>query len=139
MSISFAKAVRALLMGDPAVAASLPGGIHPARIPQEAALPAAAYESSSDPLTSITGVIAIRSASLSLHGIGTTVAQCEAMDVAIRALIEANPGQVTRQGTTLMGLRYSGNNIDAEDLSDGDDEPLRRLDVTISGLERSAV
>lgn len=138
MSISFAKAVRALLMGDPAVAASLPGGIHPARIPQEAALPAAAYESSSDPLTSITGVIAIRSASLSLHGIAATVAQCEAMDTAVRALIEANSGQVTRQGTTIMGLRYSGNSIDAEDLSDGDDEPLRRLDMTITGLERAA-
>ena len=138
MSIAFAKAVRSLLLGDPAVAAAMPGGIHPARIPQEAALPAAAYESSSDPLTSVTGVIAIRSASISLHGIASTVAQCEAMDVAIRALIEANAGQVTRHGTTIIGLRYSGSSIDAEDLADGDDEPLRRLEMTITGLERSA-
>ena len=138
MSIAFAKAVRFLLLGDPAVAAALPGGIHPARIPQEATLPAAAYESSSDPLTSVSGVIGIRSASLSLHGIASTVAQCEAIEAAIGALIQANSGQVTRHGTTIIGLRYSGNSIDAEDLSDGDDEPSRRLDMRITGLERSA-
>ena len=137
MSFSFGAAVRLLLLGDADLTAQLPGGIHPDSIPQEAAFPAMAYSVASEPFTSITGQSAIRFVTMEIKVVATTAAQLRAIDKAIDGVISTNSGRVTRAGVSVCALRYGGMNASIEDLGDGDDEPYRELEATITGVSDS--
>jgi hypothetical protein len=137
MSFSFGAAVRLLLLGDADLTAQLPGGIHPDSIPQEAAFPAMAYSVASEPFTSITGQSAIRFATMEIKVVAVTAAQLRAIDKAIDGVISTNSGRVTRAGVSVCALRYGGMNASIEDLGDGDDEPYRELEATITGVSDS--
>jgi hypothetical protein len=139
MSIPFARIVRSLLVADSAVQAALPGGIHPDQIPQEAELPAAAWQVSSEPfqsLSSASGLSRIGFATLTLTGIARTSTQSEAIDKAVRAVIEANRAQIIQGASEIHRLQYSGIQFDNEFLADGDDESYRRVQMTITGFCR---
>ena len=137
MSFSFGAAVRLLLLGDADLTAQLPGGIHPDSIPQEAAFPAMAYSVASEPFTSITGQSAIRFVTMEIKVVAVTAAQLRAIDKAIDGVISTNSGRVTRAGVSVCALRYGGMNASIEDLGDGDDEPFRELEATITGVSDS--
>ena len=137
MSFSFGAAVRLLLLGDADLTAQLPGGIHPDSIPQEAAFPAMAYSVTSEPFTSITGQSAIRFATMEIKVVAVTAAQLRAIDKAIDGVISTNSGRVTKAGVSVCALRYGGMNASIEDLGDGDDEPYRELEATITGVSDS--
>ena len=137
MSFSFGAAVRLLLLGDADLTAQLPGGIHPDSIPQEAAFPAMAYSVASEPFTSITGQSAIRFATMEIKVVAVTAAQLRAIDKALDSVIVGNPGRVTKAGVSICALRYGGMNASIEDLGDGDDEPYRELEATITGVSDS--
>ena len=137
MSFSFGAAVRLLLLGDADLTAQLPGGIHPDSIPQEAAFPAMAYSVASEPFTSITGQSAIRFVTMEIKVVAVTAAQLRAIDKALDSVIVGNPGRVTRAGVSVCALRYGGMNASIEDLGDGDDEPYRELEATITGVSDS--
>mgnify|MGYP000146250083 CR=1 FL=1 len=137
MSFSFGVAVRALLLGDPDLNLQLPGGIHPDSIPQEASFPAMAYSVASEPFTSITGQTAIRFATMEIKVVAETAAQLRAIDKALDGVISTNAGRVTRAGVTVCALRYAGVNASIEDVGDGDDEPYRELEGTITGVSDS--
>lgn len=139
MSIPFARIVRSLLVADPAVMNALPGGIHPDQIPQEADLPAAAWSVTSEPLQSLSSgstLSRIGFATLTLTGIARTASQTEAIDKAVRTVIEANRGQVSQGGSEVHRLQYSGIQFDNEFLADGDDESYRRITMTITGWSK---
>jgi len=137
MSFSFGVAVRALLLGDADLNLQLPGGIHPDSIPQEAVFPAMAYSVASEPFTSITGQTAIRFATMEIKVVAETAAQLRAIDKALDGVISTNAGRVTRAGVTVCALRYAGVNASIEDVGDGDDEPYRELEGTITGVSDS--
>ena len=137
MSFSFGAAVRLLLLGDADLTAQLPGGIHPDSIPQEAAFPAMAYSVASEPFTSITGQTSIRFVTMEIKVVATTAAQLRAIDKAIDGVISTNSGRVTKAGVSVCALRYGGMNASIEDLGDGDDEPYRELEATITGVSDS--
>ena len=137
MSFSFGAAVRLLLLGDADLTAQLPGGIHPDSIPQEAAFPAMAYSVASEPFTSITGQTSIRFVTMEIKVVATTAAQLRAIDKALDSVIVGNPGRVTKAGVSVCALRYGGMNASIEDLGDGDDEPYRELEATITGVSDS--
>ncbi len=137
MSFSFGVAVRALLLGDPDLNLQLPGGIHPDSIPQEASFPAMAYSVASEPFTSITGQSSIRFATMEIKVVAETAAQLRAIDKALDGVISTNAGRVTRAGVTVCALRYAGVNASIEDVGDGDDEPYRELEGTITGVSDS--
>jgi len=137
MSFSFGVAVRALLLGDPDLNLQLPGGIHPDSIPQEASFPAMAYSVASEPFTSITGQSSIRFATMEIKVVAETAAQLRAIDKALDGVISINAGRVTRAGVTVCALRYAGVNASIEDVGDGDDEPYRELEGTITGVSDS--
>jgi hypothetical protein len=139
MSIPFARIVRSLLVADSAVQAALPGGIHPDQIPQESELPAAAWQVSSEPfqsLSSASGLSRIGYATLTLTGIARTSTQSEAIDKAVRAVIEANRARIIQGASEIHRLQYSGIQFDNEFLADGDDESYRRVQMTITGFCR---
>lgn len=136
MSIAFARIVRSLLVSDPAVNNALPGGIHPDQIPQESDLPAMAWQVSSEPLQSLasgSGLSSISFATLTLTGIARTSTQTEAIDKAIRAVINGHRGQTVQGSGEVHRLQYSGIQFDNEFLADGDDESYRRIQMTITG------
>lgn len=135
MSIPFAKSVRALLLADSSVSAALPGGITPDKIPEGASLPAADYTVQSEPFTSISGPVpSLRSCSLELRVIAETVAQLETAQSAIETVIGDNPGRVAQAGQATVHSLALGQAVQsAEDFSDGSDEPLRILNLTITG------
>lgn len=136
MSIAFARIVRSLLVADPAVNNALPGGIHPDQIPQEATLPAAAWQVSSEPLQSLSSnsiLSRIGFATLTLTGIARTAAQSEQIDQSIRSVIESSRGQILQGSSEVHRLQYSGIQFDNEFLADGDDESYRRIQMTITG------
>jgi len=137
MSFSFGVAVRALLLGDPDLNLQLPGGIHPDSIPQEASFPAMAYSVASEPFTSITGQSSIRFATMEIKVVAETAAQLRAIDKALDGVISTNAGRVTKAGVTVCALRYAGVNASIEDVGDGDDEPYRELEGTITGVSDS--
>ena len=137
MSFSFGVAVRALLLGDADLNLQLPGGIHPDSIPQEAAFPAMAYSVASEPFTSITGQSSIRFATMEIKVVAETAAQLRAIDKALDGVISTNAGRVTRAGVTVCALRYAGVNASIEDVGDGDDDPYRELEGTITGVSDS--
>lgn len=136
MSIAFARIVRSLLVADAAINNALPGGIHPDQIPQEAELPAALWQVSSEPLQTLSSgsnLSRIGFATLTLTGIARTSAQSEAIDKAVRTVIEANRGQIVQGASEVHRLQYSGIQFDNEFLADGDDESYRRVQMTITG------
>jgi len=137
MSFSFGVAVRALLLGDPDLNLQLPGGIHPDSIPQEASFPAMAYSVASEPFTSLTGQSSIRFATMEIKVVAETAAQLRAIDKALDGVISTNAGRVTRAGVTVCALRYAGVNASIEDVGDGDDDPYRELEGTITGVSDS--
>ena len=137
MSFSFGAAVRLLLLGDADLTAHLPGGIHPDSIPQEATVPAMAYSVASEPFTSIAGQTSIRFVTMEIKVVAETAAQLRAIDKALDSVIVGNSGRVTRAGVSICALRYGGMNASIEDLGDGDDEPYRELEATITGVSDS--
>jgi hypothetical protein len=136
MSLAFARAFRAFLLGKPSVQNVLPGGIHPDMIPQEAQFPAAAYTVSSTPVASITGILPVRSADLVLHLRGNNPTQIEEASTAIQNAIAETPGHITEQNALIAGLRITSDSADVEVISDGDDEPYHTGELNISGWVR---
>ena len=136
MSLAFAKALRSLLLSDATVAASLPGGIHPDMIPQEAAFPAAAYTVTSTPISSITRTLPISTAEFVLHVRAITPTQVAAVASAVLGVINNQPNQTTAHETIIAGLRITGIQSDAEALNDGEDAPYQTGEINISGWVR---
>jgi hypothetical protein len=136
MSVSFAEAVRSLLINDAPTAAAIPGGVHPDQIPQSnSSWPAADYSNlTGEPFSSIAGPsYGVKDCSLTLRVVCVTMAQAKAAQSAIEALIESNPVRKVVGSNTLYSLRSSDASISIADISDGNDEPWRILSLTISG------
>ena len=133
MSLAFARAFRAFLLSKPAVTSALPGGVHPDTIPQESAFPAAAYTVSSTPTSSISGIMPVSSAELTLHVRGNNPTQIEAAAKAVRSAIAETPGHISQQNALIAGLRITSDSADVETLSDGDDEPYHTGEINVSG------
>lgn len=138
MSLAFAKTIRTLLLSDAEVSASLPGGIHPDYIPQEAAFPAAAYTVSSVPVNTITRTLPISTADFVLHVRAITPAQVAKAASAVLAVINLQPNQFSAHNTIIAGLRITSVQSDAETLNDGDDVPYQTGEITISGWVRES-
>jgi hypothetical protein len=134
MSLAFARAFRAYLLGNPSVANALPGGIHPDMIPQEAQFPAAAYTVSSTPISSITGLLPVSSVEMILHLRANNPTQIETLTAAIRSAVVEVSGRISEQNVIIAGLRITSNSSDVESLNDGDDEPYHIGEINITGF-----
>jgi hypothetical protein len=136
MLIQFAEAIRALLVADAAFNLAVPGGVHAELVAQSNAgsRPVAVWTGPrATPFTWVGGwTSALQDCSIELKVVCDTVAQAKTALSAIQTIIEANQVKVSSAGVQLNSLRITEAALTDDDISDGNDEPLRVLTVGLA-------